>query len=540
MRYFLWMFFFSTTLLRADSNTFSSSRVNSFYNTFVCEEKDDAAFADLTGPCTNSGYNGGTGGYTPPPPIGSGYFPIIIDNQTGYADSRIYFLIYGYGVSNSGVIDSGQSYVNVVSRSLVPATGAGTPDSTLYSYQLSTITKTDNQYLIYIPYLNSGIMLFGIKSSSHAAPFTGLSASNGRITNPIPVTNADDNYYTAFNFGEVTFLPPNLGLNQFTADYSCVSYYSLSFTLSLYKAATFPQISGNAYSRSHNIGNLQSAFNAATPAYTASQWNQLVSADNFDDSLPIRVLSANIGMSNSLLTDSYFSNTSIGAGNSWAANVWTTQGCYYDGTSGSRQNHYVTLNISVSGATESYTGFSDPINSYGVLNTPFVFRRSDSNLWFFIPYNDTTQSPTTSSCIFATPAVFTNMYYSTNKTGSGAVAIPSSGSIYDRAVEITKEFAASINTGILPIPGYSTTESGPANTYVQNYYWTNPNLTTSRGYVWYNLFSKALIKPYQSRFNTFYTYTYDDYLYRQATGFNVTVAHNTVDSSTFMVVKLQP
>lgn len=539
MRYFLWIFFFSTALLRADTNTFSSSRVNSFYDTFVCEEKDDVAFIDLTGPCTSSSSNSG-GPFTPPPPL-NGHFPIFIVNNTKYADSRIYFLIYGQGVSASGAYDSGQSYVDVVNHVLVPATGAGTPNSALYSYQLSTITKTNGHYVIYVPYLNSGIMLFGIKSSSHAAPFTGLSAGSGLITNPIPVTDAADNYYTAFNFGEITFLPPGLGLNQFTADYSCVSYYSLSFTLGLYKNGASPQLTGNAYSRSHNIGALQSAFSGATPAYTATQWNQLISADNFDDGLPIRVLSANIGMSNSLLPTNYFSNTSIspsGVG-SWAQNSWTASGSYYDKTS-IPQNHYVTLNIVVSGTQETYTGFSDPANSYGVSNTPFVFQRSDSNLWFFIPFNDSVFSPTTSSCIFATPAVFTNMYYSTDRYAANPIAVPSSGQYYLRAVEITKEFAASINSGILPIKNYSVTESGPSNSYVQNYYWNNPNLTTARGGAWYNLFSKALIKPYQAQVNTFYTYTYDDYLYRQATGFDVTVAHNVVNASTYMVVTLQP
>lgn len=541
MRYFLWIFFFSTALLRADTNTFSSSRVNSFYDTFVCEEKDDAASVNLTGPCTITSSTSG-GPFTPPPPL-AGHLPIFIVNRSGYNDSIVYFIIYGYPVNSSGAINGYQSYVDVVNHTLVPSAGVNNPASTLYSYQLSSITKTNGHYVIYIPYLRSGNMLFGIKNGANPAPYSQMSTVNGvgtpTISLPIPTSNADANYYSVFGASEITFLPVQ---NQLTYDYTCVNFYSFSYTLNYYQNGLNIPTTGSPYSRATNMTALTNAFNAVPTAAGRTIWNDLVSADSYNG-YPIRVLAPNNGFS---ATTNYYSNTSLTTGGrSWAMDAWTGSlglGPYYAASNG----HYVSLNISfvdTDGSTkiETYIG---NVPDYTASQSPFVFTytKGQTTTSFKIPFDDSgALNPSTSACILTAPTTFTGMTYSQNGGAYQSISGAPSG-ITNRAIEITKEFAASISTGLLPLPSYKTTEAGPVISYVNNYYTNSTYLSSSsqNGGPWYTLNGKALIANTSTPNNKFYTFTYDDYLYNNDTRFVVAPSIATVDSSGYLVITLYP
>jgi hypothetical protein len=539
----------------AQQETFSSDRLESFYDTFVCEEKDAAAAAGITCSCVPSSSSSSVpptdscGAYTAQPTIPSlaaaasstSLIPFVLVNNTGLANSEVYFVIYGRpvtGCTSAGPTLGNFSFVSFGAQpgpftavgtmgGSAQATGVNTPPSATYSYRFSDIPLTNGQRIIYIPHIESGIILYSISDN------LDLTVGSNSIAIPVATYSSDPSYLTVYGGMELTFYPASCPtgsaqpLNQLTVDFTCVDYYGLSVYFNLFTQsplAGLPQNrpSGIYQSRHHTLCELQNTLSQASAA-ARSQWTGLVLTSG---SKILRVVSPGYSMSHTGGTfDTNYLDHASAYGFSWANDVWTGSRPYYSG-------HTIQV------TTVDGTTFNGQIVSG---NFVFQGKVGKDTQKFTIPW--LTSGTTTSTAIFNVESTFPNMTYSLN--GSTPCIIGSGGGCpasVTNATQITQYLSAAIAAGLIPGKVTKLVPAGFPPSVINSYYTPNANLNTPGPTTgpWFDLYSLGFFSNDALNGNAVYTYAYDDYLYNLDTSIKVAPSQLTIDSSTYITIVLGP
>lgn len=156
---------FASTVIHADSHTFSKDRLEAFYEAFGCEEKNELAAAGVTSPCSET-FNNSPFPPTPPgstdPAPKTGYLTLVISNQTGQPDNQVYLLGLPAG-STQFFTQTGAPFAGALVA--VPITASTFSADPAYSIPLSSLQKCStgaHDYLVYIPPASSDRMYFSI------------------------------------------------------------------------------------------------------------------------------------------------------------------------------------------------------------------------------------------------------------------------------------------------------------------------------------------------------------------------------------------
>ncbi len=216
---------FSSTVVYADSDTFSITRLEGFYNEFVKEEKQNLCSAGISTSCPSFSDNAGS---IPPSPV-SGFFPIVISNGTGIPDNQVYFL----GLPNANTQFFTLSGAFPGAMTTVPITTSTFSASSQFSYPLSALphaTTGPHDYLIYVPFGSSDRMYFSIGNPLY------FISNNGSASISIGNNFFDPNYNVLYDFAEVTYLaavPPSPGDIDWTVTIDTTQVDSLALPIKL-------------------------------------------------------------------------------------------------------------------------------------------------------------------------------------------------------------------------------------------------------------------------------------------------------------------
>jgi len=205
--------------LSAADTTYSDTRIENFYTTFVDEE---AAIVD--GLYTHAANSGGTSNPTPPPPPPSpppppppptnpldpapkdGYLPVVLTNSSGLNDSEIYVTLIGQQTAANSLQYFFQLGKNGVMNPVAGSSSTYSPD---FSYQLTEFPRSttgSHDYLVYAPNLNGARFYFSVGVPMYLQSDT-LTATTNQIVAPNYFAFYDPNYNTLYDSIEVTYIP---------------------------------------------------------------------------------------------------------------------------------------------------------------------------------------------------------------------------------------------------------------------------------------------------------------------------------------------
>ncbi|MBS0650591.1 MAG: hypothetical protein JSR93_05470 [Verrucomicrobia bacterium] len=290
-------------LLQADTPLVSPT----FFDDFLCEQKQDLADAGMTSTCTGSNVNPpgppgppgppppppGPPPPPPPPPINpippapvTGYLPVVFSNQTGQPDDQIYIL----GVYNDNkqfLTLSGAPFPGAMHTvNITPSTYSASP---FFSYPLTSLPKSttgattgNHDYLVYLPPVSTnGRIYFSIGNPLCALTQSTVSISIGNAFN-------DPNYNVLYDFAEIAYIYPQTpacpGCLNWTAtiDTTQVDSFSLPIKLGFfdYQSATptaiipFTPTSSNTSPAGFST-NRDTLISTIVTGLTSPYWNQL-------------------------------------------------------------------------------------------------------------------------------------------------------------------------------------------------------------------------------------------------------------------------
>ncbi|QVL57205.1 MAG: hypothetical protein KFB93_07430 [Simkaniaceae bacterium] len=313
-RYFFLLIF--TSLLHANSETFSVDRLRETGDEFYCQQEDKLHHAGLTEDyCREprSDVNPFVPPHGLPPSPKDGFLPVVIVNGTGANDDDVYLVMYGKDPQNSeqwGFIEFNDMGIG----SFAPITSSKRYTLLLSDLPSSSIEGTGST-LIYVPYVRSGRVYISVGTPLF------LKAEGTSISAPAENNFTDPNYEVFYEDFEITFLsspppPQNPQAINWTATCNTTSvdtfsgpvemeYYSYPTGQTL--ASVSPQTnagpSGFSGNKTQLFTNYQSTFSThAGPPGTLPLWNRLFIPfyqNPYDNASPIitylRVISPNSG-----------------------------------------------------------------------------------------------------------------------------------------------------------------------------------------------------------------------------------------------------
>lgn len=472
---------FSSLFASGVSTTFQPYRLETFYDVFVCEQKDDLSAANLTTPCRAVNPDVPPDPPPAPPPI-AGYLPIVIVNNSGLPDSEVFVVVTGADpvVTTTQVFLSINTSTGIGTR-VTAATGQ---NATMFTVALSQLPPVShNGHVIYFPEISGGEVWFSMLSKLNM-PVNGNAIVQPAFNNP-----GDPNYTTNFDIFEVAYVTattPNI-----VADATAVSFFSLP----LYGYMSTPSSPNNTtglYHRRSTIEAHAASYFSAAPE--ASQWNKLIlmSGGTF-----LRILSPGKSMAIPAFDANYLDDMAS-YGYSYISDIWSGGSSFY------RTHSPIVMTIP-NGSLQTYHGVIQANNS-------IIF---------------TSQGSPTYTVVFAPPTMATPSTTFDVFSGTLLVSSDNSPGAAD-GVQLSKLFEEAIIAGLIP------TTNNVSNPYLlanqSNYYNVNPNLTgagPSTG-PWYDLYSKAL-----HSLGSIYTFAYDEPLWP-----DVQITSNSLETSTYVGITI--
>lgn len=488
-----------STFASADSDTFSKDRLVSFYEEFLCQEKNDLYDAGLTAACTLS-----PNPYTPPPdpgppPFQMGLLPIVIANNSGYADSEVFVVVTGKTTDAT----------HQVFLDINTSTGIGTlhnvmsgENGSTYSYALSSLPATSDGHVFYVPEIISSLIWFSIEKKLDM-PVNG----SNEIVQPSTINSGDSNYTTNFDIFEFTYL--TAGSPPISADATAVTAFSIPLYGYLADATSVASHTGLYQPRSYIISQVAATFNTA-PEPERTEWNKLILTDG---GTILRISSPGKAISIGTNFDINYLDNSSAYGYSYIEDIWSGANAYYKEAMFGGKGNVLTLTVGItnpSTATYTYTGTVDNMNL-------FNFTSSDMGAPMVTPFpapnNGMTPTDTTTYNIFSAL-----QFYAVK---------PTAGTADDAVSKLVQE---AIVAGIIPTT--STISVASLTGDQAGYYQTNPNLTAPGGTTgpWYCLYSKGL-----HALGSIYAYGYDDALWPQ-----VLLGGPFIENSTYLGITIGP
>lgn len=466
-----------SSFLNSDSTTFSKDRLVTFYESFLCAEKDDLAAANLTSSCSLT-----SGNPTfvpppdpPPPPFITGLLPIVLVNNSGFPDNEVFVVVTGVSVDGQnqvwGVIDT----AGIATLQDV----ALTDNSTTFSYPLSSLPQTRGGHVIYLPQIRSSLIWFSMLSKlsmtvNNVSPeVPPLQIVQPNFTNPL-----DANYYTNFDIFELTYLLA--GAPQVSADATAVSFFSIPLYGYLAGATSVSSHTGLYQPRSYIMSYAASVLDTA-PLPERAQWNALPLRNG---NQVLRLSSTGKAIAASLFDANYLDDAAA-YGYSYLNDIWT------GGASSFYVQHNMNITVGVtvpSTATYDYTGQVQPDNT-------FVFTSSNGGPPVTFPAPVTAPTPTGTTTF--------NIFSAINFISP----LPTAGTAADALSKLVQE---AIIAGLVPTTNNLSLSYLTGNQ--PNYYKVNTSLLPAgqTSGPWYDLYSKAL-----HALGSIYTYGFDDALWPQ-------------------------
>ncbi len=486
----------SSTFLYGASDTYSKGRLVRFYDTFLCEEKDDLFSAGLTSSCSAINPNNGGNHFFPPPnpsppPFRMGLVPVVLVNNSGFPDSEVYVLVTGTDPSNG---NQAWGNINTTTGVVTVQDVMNGDNGSTFSVLLSNLPLGSTGRVFYMPPINSSLFWFSMQQSLDM-PVSGLAIVQPSFTNP-----SDANYFKNFDVFEFAYVSG--GNPPVNADATAVSFFSIPLYGYLAGATSTSNTTGLYQPRCHIMAQAASVINSNSHGAENIQWNNLFlkSGSNI-----LRLVSTGKAMAASLFDANYLDNAAA-YGYSYISDIWNGPSSFY-------KTNMLKLTASVTfpaSAVYNYTGQVSGGNT-------FVFTSSNGGpmVTFVAPTTAPTPTGTTSFFIFSDiNLVVTSPPY------------PTAGSAAD---VISRLFEQAVIAGILPIPTADTLSLS----YIQSktpYYMIN-NLLTPPGPTtgpWYDLYSKAL-----HSLGSIYTSGFDETLWP-----NVLLGGPFVDGMTYLGITI--
>ena len=458
-------------------------RLESFYDEFMCEQKDELYEAGLTSPCQQSRHRNPI--FFPPPnplpppifPHLTGHLPVVIVNDSGAPDSEVYITVTGKNKADGSKLAYVEFGANAVGTVVNASLGPPPLEGSSYAKALTELLPSPGGYVFYLPYIESGLIWFSIRDkltlTSVADP---LQPGGIGIEQPNPTNTTDANYRTIWDIFEIDFESAGPVIY---ADATAVT----QFNLPLYGYLSTP----DATSR-NNCGLyqprsyiLEQAIELLNNQPLSNIWNRLIveGTPSYSNSSIIRYISPGKGIaagtgSSNYFDKDYLDNAALGF--SFIGAIWSDPGSFY-------RTNPLTMTVPI-GSLETYTGTIQGDNTIKFVSSPSG-------------YEVVFAAPTPPATIPTSTTTFNIL--------SGLPLFTSDTSGQDDGTQLSKLFGEAIIAGFIPT---ATTISDPN---VQStkliFYTNNPNLAydTSTTGPWYDVYSKSL-----HRLGFIYTYAFDD------------------------------
>src|SRR3972149_2269307 len=493
-RFFILIACFSSTLLSADSKSFSRDWLTEFQNEFLCEEKQELSSVGLTSSCVpNFPFGPPPNPFVPPPnppapPFQTGQLPIIIVNNSGLPDTQVFITVTGKNIPNTAQ----------VFLSIGTGTGIGTlinaivgQNPTLYCYSLSQLPSASGGRVFYSPGIRTGLVWFSMINKLQLPVIAGPA-----IQQPNFLNTSDPNYLTNFDIYEYAYIP-GAGNSAIGTDATAVSFFSIPLYGYLKGATSSASTTGLYQPRSFILSHAAKILASATSP-EVTQWDNLflTSGSNI-----LRLLSTGKAISGSLFDANYLDNASAYT-YSYIQDIWTGASSFYRTNV---MNIEVTVTVPAT-ATYTYTGSVQPDNT-------FRFTSSNGGPIVTFPAPVTTPTPTGTT----TFNIFSAVNFIT--------PLPDAGTAADALSKLVQE---SMIAGLVPTTNTLSLSYLLAN--LSNYYTINNNLSAQGRATgpWYDLYSKAL-----HSLGSIYTYGFDEPLWP-----NVALAGPFTDGETYMSITI--
>jgi hypothetical protein len=483
-------------VLHAD--TLSKNHLNSFYDQFLCEEKDSLAQAGLTSSCSSTIPPSPFRPIQPlpnpptptppvnpsPPPSMSGLLPIVIVNNSGLPDDEVYILVQG-----RVPIGGPQVFVDFdmsgVGTNHVVSVG---DNGMTYTQPLSSFPSSSDGHVLYLPQIDSFIVLISLQNKLNIPVLTGDKIADPAFNDPSDPYN---NYTTIWDQVEGAYVSTTPNIN---VDTTAVAFFSIP----LYVYLSTPNAGsasncGLSQTRASLMSYLQSALATVPPAVEAAQWKNLVLKNG---STIYRVISPGKAIAGGFFDQNYLDNAAS-YGYSYISDIWSGPNSFY-------KTHPSSLSIKIPNGS-TYTGTVQGDNS-------ILFVSGGNQVVFAPPTFGPPYTSSTSYLIFS------------------GLPIYSSATIDADGVQVSKAFQEAVIAGIIPTTSLIDASTSSTLSSFKPYYRINPNLT-GHGPVsgpWYDLYSASL-----HACGSIYTFTYDEPLWPE-----VLLQSDTLQAGTYIGITI--
>jgi hypothetical protein len=482
------------TLLNAAPDTFSQERLKSFFDEFLCTEKEDLAQAGIGTPCSNFTLTPLSPLPDPPtptpppnpsaPPTMSGLLPVVIVNNSGLPDTEVFILVQGrVPIGGPQVfVDFDMSGVGTNHQVITGDNGS------TYTHPLSFFPSTSDGHVFYLPQIDSFIVLISMQNELNIPVIAGNKIADPAFNDPADPYN---NYTTIWDQVEGAYVSttPNIAV-----DATAVSFFSLP----LYVYLSTPNVGsasncGLTQLRSTILSYVQSAFQTVPHATESAQWQNLILKSG---STIYRVLSPGKGIAGGFFDQNYLDHASA-YGYSYISDIWSGASSFY-------RRHPSSLSIKIPNGS-TYTGTVQSDSS-------IVFHSGSNQVTFGPPVLGPPYTSSTSYLIFS------------------GLPLYSSATFDADGVQVSKAFEEAIIAGIIPTTSLIDASTSTSLTSFRPYYQVNPNLTGVGPYSgpWYDLYSAAF-----HACGLIYTFAFDEPLWPE-----VLLQSDTLQSGTYIGITI--
>lgn len=502
-------------ILFSESSTYSSDRLDAFYNEYISEEKEILLNAGFKESANDNDHP------NPPipPPLITGYFAIQLINTTGLSDDRLF------------VIVKGQHTVTVQSYILFGSNGKGTyadvsdtsqPFSPNYCKKFSELPGHNHNRYIYVPQpLTSARVYFSIDYPLYMSNVKNVH-NLWTIVDPAAFNLNDPNYYTFFDKLEFSYgVPAALPNANLYVDPTAVDYFSLPISIQLINPLSSLSQSGLPIARATVFNSVQNIFNTYDKTsghvwsklfltYVANPFNDPTVLANLRIVSPRSSINNTAGLSanpNHAFPNDYLVNSAT-YGFDYVNDIWN----FYD-DAGTNRLRIDANEIQSGPPTDDYRYVGSVIG--GVFTFNSVSGGGPTPTW-------TMQKPT-------------GPIYSTFPFFAGA-GFNDDGEVNNTAgAIIVRQFTAAFDVGILPInftagnymtQAYFISQKNLNKYYTINTEWGAPGANNGP---FYDLYSKAI----HSFSHPLYSFAYDDEL-----GQDGTLNTNVEQKNSYLIVTL--
>lgn len=460
--FFCFCSFFS---LNAGPASFSLDYFESFYNSYMCGEKNFLSKAGLSSSCSIGSFPTPPLATPPPdpapPPFMAGRLPVVLVNNSGLPDTEVFILVQGRVPTNGPQVFVHFDGSGVGTNTVVSAGDNGSN----YTLPLSSFPVSGNGHVFYLEQIDSALVFISMDHDLNI-PVLATGIADPAFNNP---NDPYGNYNTIWDQVELAYVntTPNIAV-----DATAVSFFSLP--LYCFLSTPAPGSGSNcglSQTRSTLMSYFQEVYAAVPPPPESGQWSNLILRNG---STVLRMLSPGKAMAAGFFDDDY-SDDRAAYGYSYLFDVWSGPNSFY------RRN---TLSIEIPGGA-IYSGKVQSDNSLLLTWNGNVVR-------------------------FGAPATGPDYLSSTSYQIFSGVNLTSSATIPADGIQVSKAFEEAVIAGIVPTTQLINASTLNTLSVFRPYYQIDTNLSADGqgSGPWYDLYSRSL-----HACGLIYSFAYDEPLW---------------------------